>query len=157
LYSSGTVAGALEGASWGIPSVALSMHIHEDNFDRIKEDSIIPHQDIRKKVDIAARLGADFANQKIGEANEHCEVYNINFPTDLQLDTPWVATQPGKIYFESLFQHKEGDRYRFRYTERIPESSSENLHLPNDYETFVAGNISLSILDFNQLGKAFAL
>ena len=155
LYSSGTVAGALEGASWGIPAVALSMHIHEDHFDKIKEDSVHPHESVRERVDAAARLGAEFANSKVGEVNGNCEVYNVNFPMDPKPDTPWVATQPGKIQFRSLFQSDDNRTFRFAYEERIPEP--ECRELPCDYTTYAEGNISVSLLNFNQLGKDFSL
>lgn len=155
IYSSGTVAGALEGANWGIPAVALSMHIHEDDFDRIKEDSVNPHASVRGRVDVAAELGARFANEKVGEANTDCEVYNVNFPKEPKLDTPWIATQPGRIHFESLFQSEDGKAYRFIYKERIPEPIPREL--PCDYDTYLAGNISLSLLNFNQLGRKFCL
>ena len=155
LYSSGTVAGALEGASWGIPAIALSMHIHEDHFDKIKEDSVHPHESVRERVDIAAELSARFASEKVGEKNDDCEVYNVNFPMDPKLDTPWVATQPGKINFSSLFESEDGKTYRFTYREPMPDPKAREL--PCDYDTYAAGNISLSILDFNQLGRKFSL
>ena len=155
LYSSGTIAGALEGASWGIPAVALSMHIHEEHFEQIKEDSVNPPVNVRKGIDIAAQLGAEFSHSKVGESNEESEVYNVNFPMTPQLDTPWVATQPGKIHFKGLFQDQGDSIYRFAYEERMP--GSEARELPQDYETFVDGNISLSVLNFNHLGKNFSL
>ena len=155
LYSSGTVAGALEGASWGIPAVALSMHLLEEHFDQVKEDSINIPEAFQKRVDIAARLGARFANEQVGKANDDCEVYNVNFPANPREDSPWVATQPGSIRFESLFENTGDDIYRFKYTEKFPKSTPGKL--PSDYDTFSAGNISLSVLDFNQLGREFNL
>ena len=155
LYSSGTVAGALEGASWGIPAVALSMYIHEDHFEKIKKDSVNPDESVRNGIDIAAQLGAEFSNTKVGEANEDSEVYNVNFPMSPKLDSPWIATQPGKIHFKSLFQRYDDTSFRFAYEERMP--GSEARELPSDYETFLNGNISLSVLNFNQLGKRFSL
>ena len=155
LYSSGTVAGALEGAAWGIPAVALSLHIDENDFEAIKEDSINPAASVREHVDLAAKLSARFANEKVGEDNKDCEVYNVNFPIHLKEDSPWLATQPGKIQFRSFFQSQDGLSFRVAYEERMP--ASESRELPSDYESFVEGNISLSILNFNQLGKNFSL
>lgn len=151
LYSSGTVAGALEGASWGIPAVALSMHIDEQHFDSIKDDSVNPDIRVRQQVDVAAELGAKFASEKAGEDNSDCEVYNVNFPVDPQLDTAWVVTQPGTIHFESLFKTEDEKTYRFRYPERSPNPRAREL--PCDYDTHASGKISLSILNFNQLGR----
>ena len=103
LFSSGTVAGALEGAVWGIPSVALSMHLHEEDFEAVKQDSINPPAHIRARVDIAAKLGAEFAASKVGTDNLNHTVFNINFPTSPKPDTPWINTQPGQIDMGSLF------------------------------------------------------
>jgi 5'-nucleotidase len=155
LYSSGTVAGALEGASWGIPAIALSMHLEADDFDAVKEDSINPSGKVRKSVTTAAQLGAKFTSQKVGEKNENCEVYNVNFPTNPQTDTPWVATQPGKIRLDSFFENKGSDTFKFQYQERIPESQKRTLL--DDFEVFSANNISVSILNFNDLGREFKL
>lgn len=104
---------------------------------------------------MAAQLGADFANSKVGETNDDCEVYNVNFPMDPKVNTPWVATQPGKIHFRSLFQSEDNNTFRFAYEERIPEP--ECRELPCDYTTYSEGNISVSLLNFNQLGKDFSI
>jgi 5'-nucleotidase len=155
LYSSGTVAGALEGASWGIPAIALSMHLEGDDFDEVKKDSINPSAKVSEPVEMAAQLGAEFSSKKVGEQNDSCEVYNVNFPTNPLIDTPWVATQPGKIRFDKLFENTGSNTFKFRYREQIPESQKRKL--PDDYEVFSAGNISVSILNFNDLGREFTL
>jgi 5'-nucleotidase len=155
IFSSGTVAGALEGASWGLPAVALSMHMVAKDFDDLKNNPAAPSANLTSGVRTAARLGAEFAAKKAGETNENCEVYNVNFPTNPQMDTPWVATQPEKVRFGSLFEETESGVYNFRYTEHIPYGKTGNL--PNDWETFAAGNISLSILNFHNLGRHFSL
>lgn len=155
LYSSGTVSGALEGASWGIPAVALSMHLLSEDFDLMKRETGIPRESLRRRVDVAAELGAEFAATKAGENNEKGEVYNINFPSHPKADTPWVATRPGRIRFDSLFAPIRPDVYKFQYQERHPESPQGDL--PGDFETFTGGKISLSVLNFNDLGRAFSL
>lgn len=146
LYSSGTVAGALEGASWGIPAVALSMHLKESDFDEVKMNTMSPPKSIRSPVDQAAALGADFSARKAGSANNSCEVYNINFPTNPNPDTPWVRTQPGRVKLGSLFEQVEPGCFSFQYSESSSLFSGSGL--PYDYNVFSAGKISLSKLNF---------
>jgi len=149
IYSSGTVAGALEGASWGIPAIAISIHLEGEFFDRIKGDAAHPPESIKDPLKVAAKLGAAFAAQKAEESNDHCEVYNLNFPTNPKPDTPWIVTEPGKIKFDSLFQEIKPGRYSFRYMEQISKPSGTEL--PCDYEVFTEGKISLSKLKFHKL------
>lgn len=150
LFSSGTVAGALEGAVWGIPAVALSMHLLEEDFEAVKQDSINPPAHIQARVDVAAKLGAEFAAQKADADNLYHTVYNINFPTCPKPDTPWINTQPGQIEMGSLFTETRPGHYAFQYTEDTKKTAPGGL--PSDFEVFSAGNISLSKLDFNRLG-----
>jgi 5'-nucleotidase len=149
LYSSGTVAGALEGASWGLPAIALSIHLKEDDFELVKNDSVNPPQSIKNRVDMAAELGAKFAAQKVGEVNTNNLVYNINFPTDPKPDTPWIISQPGRIKLGNLFRETETGTFRFHYTDDTEKTAPKGL--PSDFEVFSQGNISLSKLNFNNL------
>ena len=125
------------------------------DLSQVKKDSVNLSGKVRESVETAARLGAKFSLEKVGEQNENGEVYNINFPTDPHIDTPWVATQPGTIRFDSLFENTGSDTFNFRYMERIPDNQPKNL--PDDYKTLSSGKISVSILNFNDLGRVFTL
>ena len=149
LYSSGTVAGALEGASWGLPAIALSMHLEGNDFELVKDDSANPPESIKHRVDTAAKLGAKFASEKVGEVNKNNLVYNVNFPTHPKPDTPWIITQPGNIKLGSLFRETEPGNFSFQYNEHTERTSPNGL--PSDFEVFSKGNISLSKLNFNNL------
>ncbi|MCZ6673230.1 MAG: 5'/3'-nucleotidase SurE [Verrucomicrobia bacterium] len=155
LYSSGTVAGALEGASWGLSAVALSMHLLAHDFDKVKEDSVNLPDNIKTRVKLAARMGAKFSAGLVGESNDDCMVSNINFPANLKADSPWVATQPGKIKIDSFFEKTSSGNYRFRYMERTPYGKQSGL--PIDYEVFSEGSISLSLLNFHNVSQEFRL
>ena len=149
LYSSGTVAGALEGASWGLPGIALSIHLEGTDFDLVKNDSVNPSESIKNRIDIAAELGAKFASEKVGEVNKSNLVYNVNFPTHPKPDTPWILTQPGHIKLGALFRETEAGTFTFHYNEDTERTSPNGL--PSDFEVFSQGNISLSKLNFNNL------
>jgi len=149
LYSSGTVAGALEGASWGLPAIALSIHLEGEDFDLVKVDSVNPPASIKSRVDTAAELGAKFAAGKVGQANDNNLVYNVNFPTDPKPDTPWVTTQPGHIKLGSLFRESEPGTFTFQYNEDTIRTTPNGL--PSDFVAFSQGNISVSELNFNNL------
>ncbi len=152
IYSSGTVAGALEGAAWGYPAVALSSHLKNSDFEAIKENPENPPEDVKARIEIAARLGAHYAAKLVGSKNTKGTVHNINFPTELVADTPWVTTSPTPIKSGSLFSKVNNDTYQFTYFEKSHLEHKSNT--PLDYETFSNGNISLSILDFNTLGQS---
>jgi len=149
LYSSGTLAGALEGAGWGIPAVAFSIHLLSKEFNEVKLDQVNPAKTVMKKVDIAAKLAAEFALKKVGEGNEQGQVDNVNFPAKVEEDSPWIKTQPGTTKIGSFFQHSENNHYRFRYSEGVTVESQPGL--PSDWDTFTNGKISVSKLRFNKL------
>ena len=151
LFSSGTLAGALEGAGWGIPAVAFSIHLLSEDFNEVKSDQVNPSLSVRSRVDTAASLAAEFALKKVGEDNRDCLVDNVNFPARVEKNSPWVATQPGKIKIGSFFEHLENNTYSFRYSEKAPIESHP--HLPSDWDTFNDGKISVSTLRFNDLSK----
>ncbi|MCB1121205.1 MAG: 5'/3'-nucleotidase SurE [Verrucomicrobiae bacterium] len=155
IYSSGTVSGALEGASWGVPAVALSMHLLHGDFEKIKRDPGTPPASLKSYIDTSAELGARFAAEKAGEGNPRGEVYNVNFPCRPGTDTPWVATRPGRIPFDSLFTQTSPGVFNFQYHERHPQEPEGPL--PGDFQTLSNGKISVSILNFNDLGKEFSI
>ena len=149
LYSSGTVAGALEGAGWGIPAVALSIHLLTDDFQQVKDDQANPPESVKTTVTTAAKLGAQFASKKVGESNLSCLVDNVNFPARVQSDSPWIETQPGRIQINGFFEKSKQDTFKFRYMERTPIDSPTNL--PSDWDTFTNGKISHSRLNFHDI------
>ncbi len=149
LLSSGTVAAALEGAAWGIPAVALSFHLKNEDFNAIKKSPANPSPQVRRRIDLAAEFGAEFASTKAGQDNARGLVHNINFPSNLEQDTPWVATRPSIIRMGSMFSKLRDHTFRFRYLNPVTPRSSGPL--PGDYETLLSGKISHSILDFMNL------
>ena len=149
LLSSGTVAAALEGAAWGVPAVALSFHLKEEDFNATKKSPEYPSPQVRRRIDLAAELGAKFAAAKVGQNNSRGLIHNINFPSKLESDTPWVTTRPSRIRMGSMFSKLRDHTFRFRYLNGLTPHPSGSL--PGDYETLLSGKISHSILDFMHL------
>jgi len=149
IYSSGTVGGALEGAAWGIPAVALSLHLDYADFDAVKDDAVNVSDHLRHAINVAADHGAAFAQSLAGQVNDGLIVHNINYPTRVETDTETVRTQPARIRLGSLFEKAEDEHYRFRFTEgeRIPATDGP----PTDFETLLEGKISHTLLDFSKL------
>ena len=145
LLSSGTVAAALEGAAWGIPAVAFSFQLRQEDFLAIKASPANPSPQIVRRIDLAAQRGAEFAAAMAGQDNPQGLVHNVNFPSNLEPDTPWVSTQPSKIRMGSLFTKQSHNTYRFRYLDSLTPRQSTTL--PGDYETLLSGKISHSILN----------
>lgn len=149
LLSSGTVAAALEGAAWGIPAVALSFQLKDEDFTATKKSPGNPSPQVKRRIDSAAELGAEFAAAKAGKENSRGLVHNINFPSNLEPDTLWVKTQPSIIRMGSMFSKLGDNTFRFRYLNHLTPRPSGSL--PGDYETLQSGKISHSILDFMNL------
>jgi len=150
IYSSGTIAGALEGAAWGMPAVALSLHLDHEDFNAVKDDAVNVSSHLEHAINNAAAHGTQFAQSLIGKANDQLIVHNINYPTRIEADTETIRTQPARIKLGSLFEKAEGDHYRFRFHEgeKIPATAG----LPTDYSTLLEGKISHTLLDFSKLG-----
>lgn len=149
LLSSGTLAAAIEGAGWGIPSVAASQMLPRELFVH----ATATHGDLDPAFMQALRAAADraVAVARIIAARPVacCEVHNLNFPYPVAADTEMVATVPERVRLGGLYAKGTDGRYRFRYEvgEVAPQA------LPTDRATLFAGRISHSVVDAGALGR----
>ena len=147
LYSSGTVAGALEGANWGLPALAVSQQIVEGLFEDVTAQQGQLPEALSPSLKEAARQTADLAAKMVGRPNKGLHVYNLNFPMPLAPDTPWVATRPAHVRLPGLYEAVAEGTYRFRFAPGKPIPTGS----PTDRETLLSGKISLSVLNFGAL------
>ncbi len=150
IYSSGTVAGALEGAFWGYPALALSQMVPEGIFDAIHRDSRNLDPEFGGGLAAAAGRAVGMVRELIGTADGRPIVHNVNFPVGTQEDTPVADTVPVGLRMGCLFEPVEGavGRYDFKFSkgERIAD------HEGSDIRALEEGRISRSVLDFSRIG-----
>ncbi len=154
VYSSGTVAGALEGASWGLPAIAVSQALDRDHFlaasaangDLPETLSAMLRQTADQTVGFAQRLIQD-ASRK---TNSDLTVHNINFPFPPSAELEWVRTVPARAQTRCYFRKSEdSETFHFAY-HRAACSESEPL---TDRQAVESGRISWSILNFGEIGR----
>ena len=66
----------------------------------------------------------------------------------MHAETQIEMTQPAKIYLGSLYEEAEKDTFRFQYSEGKRLCNHSN----SDRDALMRGNISISELDFSQIG-----
>lgn len=136
LYS-GTVAAAIEGAFFGITSVAVSLEFDE-----------------HAQFDKAARLATNIIRQILQEKGPEPQLYNLNIPTAALESTPQVAVVPMDV-----------TRYGDRYEKRIdpwgrdyfwitgePPSATEGHE--TDLSELATGRVTLTPLDYNMTRRS---
>ncbi|MGJ3243839.1 MAG: 5'/3'-nucleotidase SurE [Opitutales bacterium] len=147
ILASGTVAGAMEGAYWGIPSIAFSKKIEADVFDRLREQANTPHHPLRDEVDADGQR-AGLITRAFWERPWHRgDVINVNFPSGSGADTPIRLTRPAGIELGCLFAPEPDGGFAFQYSagNRIDEAADTDLAVLD------SGDISLSVLRFAQI------
>lgn len=150
ILSSGTIAGAIEGSLWGIPSIAFSQSIPSERFEAIAASKGQILGDFLPVVEASAIHAARIAQEILQHPPEHNVVTNINFPSNTHIDSKVEKTFPIKIRLGSLYapEDKSKDSFRFRYGDgEILDNSPMT-----DRAALRRGSISHSTLDFSRIG-----
>lgn len=150
LFSSGTIAGALEGANWGLPSIAVSQQIPSDAFDTVASGRGALSESLAPSLREAALETTRYALSLGGRSNPDLHVHNLNFPMPLVPGTPWVDTVPARVRLPGLYESATNGEFRFRFAHG-EENPSGRL---SDRRALEEGKISLSILNFSALGTS---
>lgn len=136
LYS-GTVAAAIEGAFFRIPSIAVSLE-HD------------PHADF----DAAAELAVRLIRQIVAQSHSEAELFNINIPTAATL--AFRAGKSPEVHCVPMGVERYGDHYIKRQDPKGRNyywSTNDPPPKPTDHETdlnaLAAGFITITPLQFN--------
>ncbi len=149
LYSSGTIAGALEGAHWGLPGVAVSLAIPAEDYPTVfgsKGHQLRPP--IRTALEAAARTAAGFSVGLLNEEAPDLVVHNLNFPTNTTATTPLRRTVPARVSLGSLFRYEGNGQYTFQYGVGVQSETDT----PTDRDVISRGEASWSPLAFGNIG-----
>lgn len=136
LYS-GTVAAAIEGAFFGITSVAVSLEF-----------------DVHAHFDRAARLARQVIEQVLAKKTAEPQLYNLNIPTAALDGTPEVAVVPMNVtrYDDSFEKRVDpwGRNYYWLTGGPAPATPGHE----TDLSTLAKGKVSLTPLDYDLTRQA---
>ena len=131
LYS-GTVAGALEGAFFGITSIAVSL----------EEGPLLPY-------DRAAEIACQIIEQLLSQQDSQPRLYNLNIPLAACDRLPEVRVVPMGVvrYGENFLKRTDpkGRTYYWATTDPPPPPEPQ----PTDVSVLEKGYVSLTPLDYN--------
>jgi len=153
--SSGTVGAALEGAVYGIPSIAVSLETEKEyHFSYSME---INFQE-------AAKITACFAKKLLtGNLNPAIQVLKIEIPADATVDTPWEITSLSPVRYYVSIAPKRASWDEPASTDYISQDDLEIFpHASDVYTVLAKRKISITPLnldmtarvDFKELEKA---
>lgn len=149
VLSSGTVAGAIEGAGWGLPALAFSHQVPDTEYEYIRTH----HGQASGSLETSLRNAADHAGQFtegfIGQEATRPIVQNYNFPIGTTGETPVERTDLLPITLRPIFAKDTSATYRFQYPEEVKLQTEG----PYDMPCLMRGHISHTVLDFNRLGE----
>lgn len=149
ILSSGTIAGAIEGSLWGIPSIAFSQAIPNALYSEISTNHGQTDERFSSVIQASSEKAAQLALNTVQQPPQKGIVLNINFPDSMNPGASTEKTQPAKIHLGSLYAETEKGHFHFQYSEgkRLCTNSQ------SDRDALNRGNISISELDFSQIGR----
>lgn len=149
ILSSGTVAGAIEGALWDLPAMAFSICVPNHLFDSIRDAKGQASETFNASLKAAAAHAAKMAIESIDSSEKHLgSVINVNFPEKTETNTNIVETYPARLQLGSLFAETSPGKYAFSYSEGVVVDP----HPDTDRAALERGCISRSLLDFSRIG-----
>lgn len=151
VLSSGTLAGAIEGSMWGLPSAAFSQQLVPETYRQMESGGELSG-DLRSTLKTAGARAADILREIVDGDEPRMDritpTHNINFPKDLAADTEIRRVKPALRQSGCLFAEDGDGVFGFRYSDGQGVPAEED----GDVETVRAGYISHSVLDFSRAG-----
>ncbi|MGB0646133.1 MAG: 5'/3'-nucleotidase SurE [Bradymonadia bacterium] len=151
ISTSGTVAGALEGALWGIHGVASSFHIPFDVFDSIKDNHGRMEGDLQTALVESAKRTTEYALELCKGPPVGTVVHNLNFPSTMSRETPVEDVALSNLRLGSVYRRLNTTQFTFQFpSKRDAVFSSEN----TDFSALKRGHASICKLHYDQLTPA---
>lgn len=148
ILCSGTVAGAIEGATWGIPAIAFSKCVPEHLFEGIRDSKGQTDGEFAESLQTAAEYARELSLELIKNPEKEGNVVNVNFPAKTPSDCPVETTFPAKLRLGSFYREVSPGKYSFRYSDGLVMDT----HPQSDRDALLRGSISRSVLDFSRIG-----
>ena len=157
IYSSGTIAGALEGAFWGLPAFAVSQQIPDELFGQVTRDKGRLPGHWQQVLDENAAHAASLIERILhgtgtlppSQRSNDAIVHNLNYPCQPRKPYETVLTVPAPLQELPFYRKAEATSFTFHFQpgEALPS------HEKTDREAIEAGEVSHSILNFSALGR----
>ena len=149
VYSSGTVAGALEGAIHNIPSIALSKALPAHAYTTATEERVLDERAVTESVESdKARIPAIIQGVLKLEP-ELGRVWNINFPEASNPTSAISYTHPIRLPGFSFYRVDPDNSAHFEFSTR----EEQNIPEDTDIAALRRGEISISKLGFGKLSE----
>lgn len=148
IICSGTIAGASEGALWGLPALAFSIVVPKEIFNSVKSQNGHVDKEFETSLRTAASISTKFTIEHTSKTPEDVIVHNVNFPYPVTISTPIEHTIPDRRGIGGLFKHIGEDTYQFSFAQSKRLNTSEKL---TDYDCVNQGSISYSLLNFSKI------
>lgn len=152
IYSSGTVAGALEGAFWGLPAFAVSQQIPDDIFAEVTRSKGRLPDEWQATLEENATHAADLIQRLLHAAPpQHADaiVHNLNYPAVPQQPYETVLTVPAALQELPFYREIRPGVYGFHFQHGEERADSQL----TDREALARGWVSHGILNFSALGR----
>jgi 5'-nucleotidase len=148
--SSGTVAGAIEGAAWGLRAAAFSLDLPQDAFETLRHANGEATGATLVALRHAASRAAGFATALLAEEpSDELVVHNYNFPHSCDAASPVDRTVPAALRLGSLYEPVESAGvFRFRWN----DGENRTPHERTDLAALARGSISHTVLNYSTLG-----
>lgn len=148
ILSSGTLAGAIEGAGWGLPAAAFSHQVSDEDYEPVRKNHGRGGETLTASLRAASDQACRIMHEVLQTPVERPLVHNINFPVGTTESTTWERTLPLPLRLLKLFERETAASFAFKYPEGqiFPEEGAY------DMPCLLRGNISHSILDLNAFG-----
>lgn len=148
ISTSGTVAGALEGALWGIHGIASSFHIPFDVFDAIRSRHGRMEGALQDALVESAKRTTQYALELCSTPPAGTVVHNLNFPSDMSQNTPLEDIALSNLRLGSVYRRLNDTQFTFQFpSKRDAVFSNEN----TDFSALKRGHASICKLNYDHL------
>jgi 5'-nucleotidase len=141
--SSGTLAGATEGAAWGLPAVACSLDLEQSVFEQVHRNSSVCPPALLPHLETACRHAARFAKGLVGRPVAGLHVHSLNYPAGVTADTAMERSTPALVRHGSLFR-----RSTLGFTFAWNDGENHSVEKQTDLAVLERGLISHTVFDF---------
>lgn len=141
--SSGTLAGATEGAAWGLPAVACSLDLEQSVFEQVHRNSSVCPPALRPHLETACRHAARFARGLVGRPVSGLHVHSLNYPAGVTAETAMERSTPALVRHGSLFK-RSALGFAFAWN----DGEDHSVERQTDLAVLERGLISHTVFDF---------
>lgn len=136
--SSGTVGAAMEGWIAGVPAIAFSMGVPDN--DREWKQRALGERDIWEN---AARLCAELVRElRIAGYPEGVDLLSVNFPVGATVDTPRALTELAAVGYDGLFRRRDDGLFVHDFSGALRNESAASAR--SDVSAVRAGMVSIT-------------